>query len=159
MIFVTLGTQHQRFDRLFDYINKMPSQEKIIIQKGNAKYNITKKAEVYDYLKYEKQENYIKKADIVIAHGGGGTIFKALELKKKLIVVPRKAKYKEHINDHQIEFCKYLRKENLCLVAETEEEFFECIKKIHTHKFKTYKSNPEKFIKNIEKEINKLLEV
>lgn len=102
-------------------------------------------------------EKYIKKARVVISHGGGGTVFLALRLHKKIIVVPRLFKYREHINDHQLELCHYLKKKNYCFVAQTEEEFQDALKKIDSYHFDSYASGEKEFIKNIEKEIDELL--
>lgn len=159
MIFVTIGTQQQSFDRLFDYINDLNTNEKIIVQKGKNNYKLNKNIISYDFLSYEEMEKNFKKARVIITHGGGGTIFKALKLNKKIIVVPRLSKYKEHINDHQLEFSLYLKKNNYCFVVQTKEEFIEAINKIDKYKFNKYTPGTEEFIKNIEKELDRLLEV
>lgn len=158
MIFVTIGTQQQNFKRLFDYINKIDTDEEIIVQKGKSNYAFNDGIKSFDFLSYDDMNKYLKKARIVIAHGGGGTIFKALKMKKKIIVVPRLAKYKEHINDHQLEFSMYLKKMNYCLVALSFEEFVESLRIIDNIKFTTYHSPENDFVKKIEIEINKLLE-
>lgn len=157
MIFVTIGTQQQNFNRLFDYINKIKTNEQIVVQKGNSKYKFNKNIITHDFLSYEQMEQYFKEARLIITHGGAGTIFKALKLNKKVIIVPRLAKCKEHINDHQLEFSKYLKEKNYCFVVETEKEFKNALNKIDNYKFNKYISNENKFIKNIEKEIDKLL--
>lgn len=158
MIFVTIGTQQQNFQRLFDYINNIDTNEKIVVQKGKSKYKLNEKIITYDFIPYEEMEKYIRKARIIITHGGGGTVFKALKLNKKVIVVPRLSKYKEHINDHQLEFSKYLQEKNYCFVVETEEEFQEALKRIDSYHFNSYVSGEKEFIKNIENEIDQLLE-
>lgn len=158
MIFVTIGTQQQNFNRLFDYINNLETSEKIIVQKGKSNYKLNKNIISYDFLSYKEMEQNLKKARIVITHGGGGTIFKALSLNKKIIVVPRLEKYKEHINNHQLEFSAYLKEKNYCFVVENEEEFKEALNKIDNHKFNKYTSASDEFIKNLEQELDKLLE-
>ena len=60
-------------------------------------------------------DKYIDEADLVITHGGVGTIFSALKKNKKVIAIPRLEKYGEHINDHQIEICEELEKEGYIL--------------------------------------------
>ncbi len=157
MIFVTIGTQQQNFQRLFDYINNIETDEKIVVQKGKSHYKLKSGIETHEFLSYEEMEKNFKKARIIITHGGGGTIFKALKMNKKIIVVPRLAKYKEHINDHQLEFSKYLKKKNYCLVVQSKEEFIEALQIIETHTFTKYKANEKEFIDNLEKEINMLL--
>ena len=66
------------------------------------------------------------------------------------------SKYKEHINDHQLYFANYLDKNNYCYVARNEEEFINCLNS--NNRRKIFKSNTDRFIKRVEKEIDKLLE-
>ncbi len=158
MIFVTIGTQQQNFKRMFDYINKIETDEEFIIQKGKSKYALKDKFKTYDFLTYEQMKKFIKRARVVITHGGGGTIFTALREGKKVIIVPRLHKYHEHINDHQLEISEYLEKQGYCLVARNFEEFNDALEKVDSYKFKKYVSYEKEFIKNIEKEIDRLLE-
>lgn len=157
MIFVTIGTQQQNFQRLFDYINDIKTAEEIVVQKGKSPYKLNENIKTYDFLSYKEMTKYLKKARIIITHGGGGTVFQALKLNKKVIVVPRLSKYKEHINDHQLEFSRYLKEKNYCFVVETKEEFETALNKIDSYKFNKYISNEKEFIKNVENEIAKLL--
>ena len=55
----------------------------------------------FDYLEPDVFNEYFNNADVIIGHAGMGTIIKALENKKKLVVFPRLVKYNEHRNDHQ----------------------------------------------------------
>lgn len=158
MIFVTIGTQQQKFDRLFRYINGLNIDEEIIVQKGESKFEFNDNIKCYEYLSYDEIEKMFKKARVIITHGGGGTIFKALKMNKKVIVVPRLAKYKEHINDHQLEFSLYLKKMKYCFIAKNEKEFKKSLKNIDDFQFTKYISPEKEFVKNIEKEIDKLLE-
>lgn len=158
MILVTIGTQKQSFKRLFNYINSFNIKEKIIIQGGKGKYTFTNpNIEYHDFFNYDEMNQKIDEARIIITHGGGGTIFKALEKGKKIIVVPRLKEYKEHINNHQLEITKYLVNSNYVLMALTKEQLFDNINTIEKHKFSKYQNNKENFILNIEKEINSLL--
>ena len=84
MIFATVGTT--RFDELVEAIdNIVPTlNEKVVIQIGNQK-NVPLNCEYFTF--DDDLLKYYKKADIVIAHGGAGTIFEVLNLGKKLIAV------------------------------------------------------------------------
>ncbi len=158
MILVTIGTQKQSFKRLFSYIDCLNIKEKIIIQGGKGKYAFNNSyIEYYDFFNYDEMNQKIDEARIIITHGGGGTIFKALEKGKKVIVVPRLKEYKEHINNHQLEITKYLLDSNYVLMALSKEQLFDNINTIEKHKFSKYQNNKENFILNIEKEINSLL--
>lgn len=158
MILVTIGTQKQSFKRLFDYINELNIDEKIIIQGGKSKYCFTSpNVEFHDFFSQDEMDSKIDEARIIITHGGGGTIFKALEKGKKVIIVPRLKEYKEHINDHQLEVTRYVVENNYALTALTKQQLEESINTIDDYKFSRYKNNKEKFTLDIEKEINSLL--
>ena len=158
MIFVTIGTQKQNFNRLFNYVNQIKCNEEIIVQKGNSKYKFNNKIKTYDYLSYDEMDYYFNKARIIITHAGAGTIFRALSMNKKVIVVPRLKKYKEHINDHQLHFSSYLKKKGYCLVVNSLPEFNSALKSINNYNFNLYTNHEEEFTDSISEEINKLLE-
>lgn len=158
MIFVTIGTQKQQFNRLFNYIDNLILDDNIYVQLGNSKFKFkNNNVKVIDFLTYEEIEKMILLSDFIITHGGGGTIFKALELNKKVIVVPRLKKYKEHINDHQLEIANYLQKNRFALIAKNEKEFNECILNIKKFKPKKYFNNKENFVCEIESLIDEFL--
>ncbi len=156
MIFATLGTQKQSFKRLIDYLEKLDYEGKIYVQNGYVKYHSGKLIFV-GLITEEEMNSYIKKSDIIISHGGGGSIFKALSFEKKVICVPRLKKYKEHINDHQLEIIDYLSKNNYIIKCNTFEELNNAIKNIKKIKFKKYRDNYDKFVTKIDNEIKDCL--
>lgn len=160
MIFVTVGTQLNNFDRLFKYIDRLDIKEKIVVQRGNSRYIFKNKNIIsQSFFSYDEMEKLMKESDIIITHAGPGTIFKALELNKKLIVVPRLKRYHEIVaKDHQHEFCKYLKKMNYCMIARNFKEFKKSINTIGDKSFKIYKNDVTTFENNIKKEIDILLE-
>ena len=155
MVLVTVGTQKQSFDRLFNLIrnSKELKKEELVVQRGYTKCNNSKRIKAFDFIPLDQMEDYISKADLVISHGGVGTIFSAIKKGKKVIAVPRLAKYGEHINDHQIEICEALEKEGYILYYKDEiDDFDELIKKAKTSNFEKYDSN-DKYIQILRKEI------
>lgn len=165
MIFVTVGTHEQPFDRLLKYIDEMVRdgkiKEKVIIQKGYTDYNPSY-CESYKLMEYDEMKKYIENARIIITHGGPASFIAPISIGKVPIVVPRQKKYNEHVNDHQLEFTKEVEKrmKNI-IVATTEQEIFDCInnydKKIEKLNNKN-NSNTKLFNSNLEKEINKIFE-
>lgn len=102
VIFVVTGTQAP-FDRLLSVIDKWAVNQdtySIVAQTANSEINF-KNMTCFDYLEPDVFNEYFNNADVIIGHAGMGTIIKALDNKKKLVVFPRLVKYNEHRNDHQ----------------------------------------------------------
>lgn len=143
MVLISVGTQKQQFTRIFDLVKKSKRlyKEKIIAQAGYTKYE-NKRIEMFDFIPLDEMEKYISEADLVIAHGGVGTIFSAIKKGKKVIAVPRLEKYGEHINDHQIEICEELEKEGYILYYKDGiDNLDDLIGKIKNKEFKKYDSD------------------
>lgn len=156
MILITVGTQKIKFDRLYDYIKDLKDDE-IIVQAGVNKWNnLPSNFKVYDYIPYAKMKKYLRSADVIITHGGPSNIITGIKNNKKVIVVPRLKKYKEHINDHQLIFAQFMCKQKYCFIATTKEEFLSSYKTKRKHN--KFISNNDKFTKNIKQEIDRLLE-
>ena len=126
MIFVTVGTHEQPFDRLLKCINKLVEEGKIkeeeVCQKGYTDYE-PKNYKADKLIPYEKMQDNIKEARIVITHGGPASFLDPLSVGKIPIVVPRQKEFNEHVNNHQLEFATEVEKrmKNI-IVANTEEE-------------------------------------
>ena len=164
MIFVTVGTHEQPFDRLLKCIDKMVDdgkiKEKVIIQKGYTNYEPTN-CESYKLIGYDDMQKYIEEARIVVTHGGPASFIAPLSIGKIPIVVPRKKGYNEHVNNHQLDFCKEVEKrmKNI-IVAESDSEIIESIinyDKIISTLNKTNSSNNEIFNQKLKKEIERML--
>lgn len=153
MILVTLGTQHQEFTRLLDYIEKSKIKDKIIVQAGYTKYK-SKKMKMFDFIDYDKMAEYVKDADLIITHGGTGSITGPLKEGKKVIACARLAKYGEHVDDHQTEIVDVFSDEGYILKLDENTNLDDLIKRVKTFKPKKFKSNTESFIKKLSNKIN-----
>ncbi|MFL2081628.1 PssE/Cps14G family polysaccharide biosynthesis glycosyltransferase [Latilactobacillus sakei] len=113
MIFVTVGTHEQQFNRLVsavDLYQQNNPDEEVIVQYGYSTYEC-KKATAIDFLPYDEMDNKFENADVIITHGGPASFLAAMKKNKKVVVVPRMLKYKEHVNNHQVEFLKRIEKQ------------------------------------------------
>lgn len=157
MIFVTVGTQDKPFIRIIkaveDAVLAGKITDKVVVQAGNTEYE-SKVLNVLNYIPFDKFNEYIDKADIIITHGGVGSILNALKLKKKIIAVPRLKKYGEHINDHQLQVIEKMTQEGYILSCEDETKIADKVHEAENFIVKEYISNTENFIKNF----NKVLE-
>ncbi len=113
MIFVTVGTHEQSFNRLLieidNLVEKSVINEHVIMQTGFSNY-VPRNCKWSRFLTAQEIENNIKKARIVITHGGPASFLAVLQANKIPIVVPRQVKYQEHINNHQVDFVKFIEK-------------------------------------------------
>ncbi len=109
MIFVTVGTHEQQFDRLIKYMDKLVADgeitEDVIMQTGYSTY-IPKYCTWKNVYPYQEMISFIKEANIVVTHGGPSSFIAPLQMGKTPVVVPRQFQYAEHVNDHQVEFVK-----------------------------------------------------
>ena len=124
MIFVTVGTHEQPFNRLVQYMDKWAEEhdEKVIIQTGFSTYE-PKHCEWNKLYSYTQMVELVKNARIVITHGGPSSFIMPLQIRKIPLVVPRKKEFDEHVNDHQVEFSKAVaeRQGNIIVVENVEE--------------------------------------
>lgn len=107
MIFVTVGTHEQPFNRLVSKIDELKGkgviQEEVIIQTGYCTYE-PKNCTWSKLIPYDDMIKNVNDARIVITHGGPASFIMPLQVGKVPIVVPRKYDFDEHVNNHQVEF-------------------------------------------------------
>ncbi len=159
MILVMLGTQNNSFKRLLEEIDKLINkgiiQEKVIVQAGYTKYE-SKNMEIFSLIPQEQLEEYQKQANLIITHGGVGSIVSSIKLGKKVIAVPRLHKYLEHVNDHQKQIIENFSKNGYIIGVEDVKELETAIEKVKTFEPKKYQANNEKMLSIIENFINNL---
>ena len=129
MILVLLGTQNNSFHRLLERIEKNIEngniKEEVVVQAGYTKYESKtrkKKMKIFDTIPKKELDKLIEKANLVISHGGVGSMVTANQKGKKVIAVPRYKKYNEHVNDHQIDKIRIFEKKGYVLLAENVED-------------------------------------
>ena len=126
MIFVTVGTHEQPFDRLLRAVDELKKEgtirEDVQMQTGYGTY-VPEACGYVPWLSYTEMEEAVAKARIVITHGGPASFMAPLQKGKIPVVVPRDSRFGEHVNDHQIEFCRKVaeRYDNLILVEDVAE--------------------------------------
>lgn len=161
MILVTLGTQDKKFYRLIKEVDRLIEQgkikEEVIVQAGSSSNYKTDRMKVLDLLPMDEFQKALDDCDLLITHGGVGTILKGLKKNKKIIAVPRLKKFKEHVNDHQVQIVNNFSDEGYILKVENITTLYDVIEYSKVFKPKKYKSNNKKFIEKLSKEIDKCL--
>mgnify|MGYP000023690079 FL=1 len=111
MIFVTVGTHEQPFNRLIKEVDRLVAEgkikEKVVIQTGFSTY-IPKHCEWYKMMSFNEMQTAYQTARIIITHGGPSSFLEALQYGKVPIVVPRQVEFNEHINNHQVDFVRLI---------------------------------------------------
>lgn len=164
MIFVTVGTHEQPFNRLIKKVDELKRdgiiKEDVIMQIGFSTY-------IPQYCKYKKLIPYcemienVRNARIVITHGGPSSFIMPLQFGQIPVVVPRQSKYNEHVNDHQLDFVNAVEERygNIVVVDDIDDlestikNYQSIIKKMDVKII----NNNSKFCEKFENEVNKLM--
>lgn len=144
MILVTLGTQNNSFHRLLEEVQKNIDNgninEEVIVQNGYTKFD-SKQMKLIKEIPQDEFNKLIDQANLVITHGGVGSIITAITKGKKVIAIPRLKKYNEHVNDHQIEIIDSFNEKGYIIGIHSVEELGKALEE--TKNFK-----PQKYVKN-----------
>lgn len=109
-ILTTVG--NTRFDALFKEVNRIACDKN-----WHMTYQISDGHYIPDsgsYFRFtDKIDHCYESADIVITHGGAGTIFKLLKLRKKIIVVLNS----QRVDPHQVEIVNYVNENSYGLAC------------------------------------------
>jgi UDP-N-acetylglucosamine transferase subunit ALG13 len=119
---VTVGTDHHRFDRLMDWLERWntahPGAVRWIVQYGSTRPMTG--ADGFDMKPREDVLELLRSADVVVTQGGPGGIMDSRECGTIPIVVPRLARLDEVVDDHQVAFARQLAGRGMVVVAESE---------------------------------------
>ena len=123
LLLVTVGTDHHPFDRLVRWADawlaKGGAAMRCLMQTGTSAPP-TGPADWHAYLEFEALQTAMMEAAAVVCHGGPGTILGARHMGAVPIVVPRRHRLGEHVDDHQVAFSRRLGEEGSVFLAETE---------------------------------------
>lgn len=155
MILITLGTQDKQFYRLLEAVQKQIDnkviEDEVIVQAGCSSDFKSKDMKIFDLIPMDEFDKLIEKCDILITHGGVGSIITGLKNNKKVIAAARLEKYKEHVNDHQLQIIHNFEKLSYIKALNNFDELGEIIQNLEKFKPKKYKSNTKNFNDNLKK--------
>lgn len=153
MIFITVGSQKFQFNRLLKKVDELIEEklitDKVFAQIGSSDY----KPKNYEYVDFMSQDEFSKKLDecnLLITHAGTGVIVNAVKREKKVIAIPRLAKYGEHVDDHQIQLIEQFDELNFIEPCYELDELENKLNEIKNKKYKKYVSNTDTILKSIE---------
>lgn len=159
MIFVTVGSQKFQFDRLIRSVDALVASGAVnggaFAQTGACTY-VPEHMGHEAFLDREAFRSQMDACDVVVTHGGTGAIISAVKDEKKVIAVPRLAKYGEHVDDHQIEIVNQFGEMGLIEPCLDPEGLSEAYVRVMTKNYLSYRSNTAHFCADLSEYIDGL---
>ena len=140
-IFVTVGTT--AFDNLIAAADQQLTNKYTLVSQISDGAYLPKNHEYFRFT--DKVNRYFENADLIVCHGGAGTIYKVLELGKKLVIVPNL----DRVDHHQLDICDFMVKNDHALACLNTDDLYSCIEKAKLMTYVPYKPDPFKGIAKI----------
>jgi UDP-N-acetylglucosamine transferase subunit ALG13 len=121
--FVSVGNALQPFSRLLDAVARHADAwpQPVIVQFGHTQFSFEKSV-AYRFLDMPEFSRMVEQAELLVMHAGAGSVIHAIHAGKLPVVMPRRVRYGEHIDDHQLEFSHALASMNRVILAEEPED-------------------------------------
>jgi UDP-N-acetylglucosamine--N-acetylmuramyl-(pentapeptide) pyrophosphoryl-undecaprenol N-acetylglucosamine transferase len=115
---VTLGTtESYGFERLVHVLRPLLDGAQVLWQTGSTPAVVRgARADV----PHAELRAAIAEADVVVAHAGTGAALTAMELGRCAVLVPRRAVFDEHVDDHQVQIARELARRGLAVHCEAD---------------------------------------
>lgn len=157
MILVTLGTNDKSFVRLLQEIESLIEKQvicdEVVVQAGETAYH-SDKMKIVKLLPMDEMEALNEKCDLLITHGGVGSIISGLRHGKRVIAVPRFAKYGEHVNDHQLQIVRNFNSIGCIIGIEDVTQLQNALEKAKSFIPQKYESNTKNMIQLVKHHID-----
>jgi UDP-N-acetylglucosamine transferase subunit ALG13 len=125
LVFVTVGTDVHRFDRLIDWVEQWTAGPgagvECVVQHGTSRAPAGVRA--VELLPLVEVMELMRRATVVVTQGGPGSIIDCRDSGHLPIVVPRRHALGEHVDDHQLAFTARLQREGYLIRVDTQEAF------------------------------------
>lgn len=159
MIFVTVGSQKFQFDRLVKAVDDMVAtgvvEGRVFAQTGACTY-VPKHMGHEAFLDREAFRACMTACDVVVTHGGTGAIISAVKDGKKVIAVPRRADFGEHVDDHQAEIVRQFGEMGLIESCMDPADLPEAYARVLSKDYLPYKSNTARFCADLSEYIDSI---
>lgn len=144
MILVLLGTFKIEFSRpiiaIENAIKSGEINDEVIVQAGHTAYT-SEYLTIRQFIEPKELDSLYEKAEIIVTHGGVGSILRGFKMKKKIIAIPRLYKYQEHVDDHQLDILEEFAKQNYLIYWHEQDDFATVLAKAR-------KFEPSPFVSN-----------
>jgi UDP-N-acetylglucosamine transferase subunit ALG13 len=136
LLFATVGATLP-FPRLVASVAALKSrseiEDEVIIQRGEDG-PIPDGVTSFATAPFAEMLSYMRRARIVVCHGGTGSLITALREGCHVIAMPRSFAAGEHYDDHQNEIVEAFRDRGLIQIARTEEELAAALRRVTDHR-------------------------
>lgn len=130
LVFATVGATLP-FDRLVRDVEQAKAAgllpEHVIVQTGLGGHRPAGVEEVRETIPFAEVQDILSRADIVVCHGGTGSLITALREGCRVIAVPRLFELGEHYDDHQLEITAAFAERGLLTVVRPGTSFAEAL--------------------------------
>lgn len=148
LLFATVGAILP-FDRLVEMVAELKARgeipEEVIIQTGAGGLK-PDGIESFETLPFETMQETLRDADIVVCHGGTGSLITALRQGCRIVAVPRLFSKGEVYDDHQAEITEAFAERGLIAVANTADELSEALKTVRARAPRPATSDPSELV-------------
>ncbi len=123
MIFVTVGSQ-EPFDRLIRAVDEwalLRARSDVFAQIASSTFH-PEHIDFTQFLEPAQFNRVMQEAQVIVAHAGMGSIISALEMGKPIVVMPRRASFRETRNDHQVATAERFGAQGRIIVANDEQD-------------------------------------
>lgn len=120
-LFVTLGTIHPyRFDALVEGLLRADLVDETTVWQLGETARTDLPGDVRQYMSADEFARACAEADVVVTHAGVGTILALLDHGIFPVVVPRRARRNEHVDDHQGQIADLVTRLGVAAVREAD---------------------------------------
>lgn len=126
--FVTVGNALQSFARLLEGVGRIAARlpQPVIIQHGHTP-TLECQCQFVAFLSMDDFIRQLDNAQVLIMHAGAGSLIHAIRAGKTPVVMPRRAVFGEHVNDHQMELARALSEAGRVVVAHDPEDLMQAV--------------------------------
>jgi UDP-N-acetylglucosamine transferase subunit ALG13 len=122
MIFISVGTNEARFERLLRAVAELPRSEPRLVQHGHSVASPEAEVELVDFLGFDEMADAIRRCRVFVTHAGVGSVLVALANGKRPVVVPRRKAFGEAVDDHQLQLGRRFAAAGLVTLVEEPSE-------------------------------------
>lgn len=119
-VVVTVGTELWPFPRAVEAVLRLGPVAEVVWQTGSTVVRHAGRL-LPQWLPAEELHGAIAAADVVVTHAGVGSVLACLHQGTVPVVLPRRARHGEHIDDHQLQFARLLEQRGLAVVADPDD--------------------------------------